>query len=307
MTRLTRRTLLCGISLSAGAGVLSVGARNSRPFGSRSASGSSGDGGAFDPATDGFGFENYSTPPAAPDPGAFVSENELHDSLRDSWEETLGDQLSFAASVAPDSQIRTVAEQLYANANRLFGTKGYCYGMAMVAQWYFEEPTARPVDRESTSEIEHVDDPLEDRDSSPVRDDIERFHRSQFTDLESWIRRRVLLYPEWIDYGSQADEIREAIDEFGSAGVTISGKNVVEAHYVLCYDYRENETDVTFAVYDPNDAADQYARADGSRTIGIDTADDEPLLGPYEGTYDRFLFDRTDRAVSSQIRADQDR
>ena len=307
MTRLTRRTLLCGISLSAAAGVLSVGARKNRPFASRSNSNSSGDDATFDPATDGFGFENYSTPPAAPDPGAFVSESELQDSLTDSWEESFGDRLSFATGMAPDTQIRTVAERLYANANRLFGTKGYCYGMAMAAQWYFETPTARPVDRESTSEIEHVDDPLEDRDSSPVRDDIERFHRSQFTDLESWIRRRVLLRPEWIDYRSQADEIREAIDEYGSAGVTISGENVLEAHYVLLYDYEENENDVTFAAYDPNDAAAEYANKSDSRALGIDTTSDKPLLGSYEGTYDRFLFDRTDRAVSTRIRADQGR
>ncbi|WP_245724137.1 hypothetical protein [Natronorubrum texcoconense] len=288
-------------------GALSVGTRESRLFASDSDSGSGVDDDAFDPATDGFGFDNYSTPPVAPDPTAFVSESALQESLSASWETALGDRLSLPASATPESQIRTVAERLYANANRLFGTKGYCYGMAMAAQWYFEEPSARPVDRESTSEIEHVNDPLEDRDSSPVRDDIERFHRSQFTDLESWLRRRVLLRPEWIDYRSQADEIREAIDEYGSAGLTISGENVLEAHYVLLYDYDVSETGITFAAYDPNDTADEYANRSDSRTVGIDTTSDEPLLGSYEGTYDRFLFDRTDRAVSTRIRADQDR
>ncbi|WP_440770257.1 hypothetical protein [Natronorubrum sp. DTA28] len=307
MSRPTRRTLLCGISLSAGIGALSVAARESRLFASDSGSDSDTDRDAFDPAVDGFGFDNYSTPPVAPDPTAFVSESDLQESLSASWETALGDRLSLPASATPESQIRTVAERLYANANRLFGTKGYCYGMAAAAQWYFEEPTARPVDRDSTSEIEHVDDPLEDRDTSPVRDDIERFHRSQFTDLESWLRRRVLLRPEWIDYRSQADDIREAIDEFGSAGLTISGENVLEAHYVLLYDYDVSGTEITFAVYDPNDDAAEYAKRNDSRTVGIDTTSDEPLLGSYEGTYDRFLFDRTDRAVSTRIRADQDR
>ncbi|WP_436344816.1 hypothetical protein [Natronorubrum sp. FCH18a] len=306
MTRLTRRNLLCGLSLSAGAGALSVAARERRPFDSESESSSSSGEVEFDPAVDGLGFDNYSTPPTAPKPDDFVSESEIREYLTAQWDGTVRSQFGLPMDGVSERWIRSLAAHLYANANRLFGTKGYCYGMAATAQWYFEEPSAVPVDCDSTSEIEHVDAPLEDRSSSPVRDDIERFHRSQFVDLESWLRRRALLRPAWIDYRSQARALRDAIDEFGSAGVTITGENVLEAHYVLLYDYDASETAVTFAVYDPNDAADEYEETDESRIIGIDTTSAEPMLGTYDG-YDRFLFDQTDRTVSTRVRADRER
>lgn len=307
MTRLTRRRLLCGLSLSAGAGALSVAARERRPFASGSGSNSTAIAAenGFDPAVDGFGFDNYSTSFVSPEPTAFVSESDLRRFLRGYLDAAVRNQVTAALNVGPEPRIGTIANRLYANANRLFGTKGYCYGMAAAAQWYFEEPAAVPIDRDPTSEIEHVDDPLEDRSSTPVRDDIERFHRSQFLNADSWLQRWVLLRPEWIDYRSQARELRSTIDEFGSAGVTITGENVLRGHYVLLYDYDVTGTGVTFTAYDPNYAADEYAATDDSRTIGIDTTSYEPLLGSYDEKYDRFLFNPEDRAIRARVRTDR--
>ncbi|MDG5758970.1 hypothetical protein QA600_06415 [Natronococcus sp. A-GB1] len=301
MTRITRRTLLCGLSLSAGVGALSaVSLKRSRS----TSDGGSTDGQEFDPRIDGFGFENYATPPVPPEPTEFVSRRELREELTGRLETPLGTRATAAVQVGSGPRLGTVVDELYANANRLFGTRGYCYGMVTAAQWYSEEPAAVPLERDSASEIGHVNEPLEDDAAAPVRDDIERFHRQQFLDAESWLRRWALLSPDWIDYETQARELRAAIDEFGSAGITISGEDVLNGHYVLLYDYDVADADVVFAVYDPNDPADRYV-ADDPPVIGIRTDDHEPLLGSYVGTYDRFLFIPADRAISARGRVDR--
>ena len=305
MTRLTRRRLLGALSLSTGAGALAIAAREMGPFASDSGTESNADPVAFDPAVDAFGIDNYTTPPESPSPTEFVSRRELRDRLRGDVDQLLPEELALSLDGMFRKQIRAVVDRLLSNADRLFGTKGYCYGMAAVAQWYAEEPSARPVDRESNSEITHIDAPVDDRSATPVRDDIERFHRSQFTDVDAWIRRWPLLDPERIDYRAQARDIRDAIDEYGSTGVTISGENVAEGHYVLLYEYDERDSDVTFGVYDPNLAADEYAAAAESRTIAIDTENGEPLLGPYAEEFDRFLFVAADRETREQAREDR--
>lgn len=304
MTRLTRRRLLGALSLSTGAGALSIAAREFGPFASDSESDSDADAVAFDPAVDGFGFDNYATPPESPSPTEFISQSDLRDRLTSVVSPPILDWGGLSLDGALRSGIGAIVDRLLSNADWLFGTNGYCYGMAAVAQWYAEVPTAVPVDRDSASEITRIDVPV-DRSATPVRDDIERFHRSQFIDVDSWVQRWPLLRPERIDYRSQARELRDAIDEYGSAGVTITGENVVEGHYVLCYEYDEGDTDVTFAAYDPNVAADEYATDATSRTIGIDTDVGEPLLGSFAEEYDRFLFTREDRVTNEQARADR--
>ena len=301
MTRITRRALLCGLSLSAGVGALSAASlKRSR---STSDPGST-DGREFDPRIDGFGFKNYATPPIPPEPTDFVSRRELREEVTGRLETPLGTRATDTLQAGSGPRLGTVVDEIYTNANRLFGTKGYCYGMVAAAQWYCEEPTAVPLERDSASEIGHVNEPLEDDAAAPVRDDIERFHRQQFLDAESWLRRWALLSPDWIDYETQARELRAAIDEFGSAGITISGEDVLNGHYVLLYDYDVADDDVVFAVYDPNDPADRYV-ADDPPAIGVRTDDHEPLLGSYVGTYDRFLFNPADRAISARGRVDR--
>lgn len=301
MTRITRRTLLCGLSLSAGIGALSAASLNR----SRSTSDAGSVAGLeFDPRADAFGFENYATPPVPPEPTDFVSRHELREELTGRLEIPLGTRATDTLQAGSGPRLGMIVDELYANANRLFGTKGYCYGMVAAAQWYCEEPTAVPIERESASEIGHVNEPLEDDAAAPVRDDIERLHRQQFLDAESWLRRWALLDPDWIDYETQERELRAAIDEFGSAGITISGEDVLSGHYVLLYDYEITDADVVFAVYDPNDAADRYLE-DEPPVIGIETNGHEPLLGSYAETYDRFLFNPADRAISVRGRVDR--
>ncbi|MFC4438820.1 MULTISPECIES: hypothetical protein [Natrialbaceae] len=305
MTGLTRRHLLCGLSLFAGAGVLSAAARERRLLASNSDSAPIAGGSGFDPAVNGFGFDNYSSTFVSPEPTEFVSKSDLRDALLAYWNGRLQGRMTVALNGRLEPRIGAIVDRLYANANRLFGTKGYCYGMAAAAQWYFEDPAALPIDRDSANEIAHVDDPLDDRSSTPVRDDIELFHRSQFLNADSWLQRWVLLRPEWIDYRSQARELRATIDEFGSAGVTITGENVLRGHYVLLYDYDVTDNGVTFTAYDPNYAADEYAATDDSRTIGVDATSYEPLLGSYDEKYDRFLFNPEDRSIRARARSDR--
>ncbi len=301
MTRITRRTLLCGLSLSAGVGALSAASlKRSRSTSDAGAAGEH----EFDPRVDGFGFDNYATPPVPPEPTEFVSRRDLREELTARLETPLGTRATAAVQAGSGPRLRTIVDDVYANANRLFGTRGYCYGMVAAAQWYCEEPPAVPLERDSASEIDHVNEPLEDDAAAPVRDDIERFHRQQFLDAESWLRRWALLDPDWIDYETQERELRAAIDAFGSAGITISGEDVLSGHYVLLYDYDVNDADVVFDVYDPNDAADRYV-SDEPPVIGIETDGHEPLLESYAGTYDRFLFNPADRAISARGRVDR--
>ncbi|ELY52037.1 hypothetical protein [Natronolimnohabitans innermongolicus] len=301
MSRLTRRQLLCGASLSALVGGLSITAWKRR-FDSTADAESDGRAG-FAPATDGFGFDNFSTPPVVPDPVEFVDRSELRTRLLSDWDGPLGMASGISMTGSLERRVRSIADELYGNATRLFGTEGYCYGMAATAQQYFEEPDSMPVDRESASEIEHVNEPLEDGDSRPVREDIERLHRRQFTEIDSWLNRWPLLRPGWIDYQAQERELRDALDDYGSAGLTITGDDVLRGHYVLAYDYDVDDTGVTFAVYDPNDSADEYAGSNDGHTVGVETTGSsyEPRMDAYEGTYDRFLFTSTDRTIRADV------
>jgi hypothetical protein len=307
MVNLTRRKLLCGLSLSAGAGVLSVAGREQRLSATEpdsNAARSVREGG-FDPTVDGFGFDNYSTPPAPPEPTEFVSEETIREYLTRYWGSRLQNRLTAEPIGGVEPPIQSLAGELYANANRLFGTRGYCFGIAMAAQWYFEEPTAIPVDRDPVSEIGDVDEPVDDRSSSPVRDDVERFHRSQFLHPEAWTGRWMLLRPELIDYRAQARELRAAIDAFGTVGVTISGSDVLDGHYLLLYDYEVGEDVIAFVAYDPNDDAEKHAERDHPHRIGIDTDSGEPIMASYEEEYDRFLFNDVDRTIRLQTQPDR--
>ncbi|SEH17935.1 hypothetical protein SAMN04487967_3478 [Natronorubrum sediminis] len=301
MSTIPRRKLLYGLSALTGIGSLSLATRVGLPSisdsDSDSDSSSGARGGEFDPAVDGFGFDNFSTPSEPPEPSALLSARDVREYLIASESSVVQ---PVEANAGFDRSIGAIADELHANANRLFGIRGFCFGIAMASQWYFEAPSAVPVEHDSVSEITDVDEPLEES-SSPVRDDIERFHRSQFLYPETWAERWVLLRPEFIDYQQQASEIRSAIDTVGSAGVTISGSEVLDGHYLLLYDYDADDDSITFTAYDPNDDADEHAELDEPHTIGIDTTRGEPLMGTYEGEYDRFLFTDTDRSVRQNV------
>jgi hypothetical protein len=306
MSRLTRRRLLYGLSLSVGTGVVAAGTQRYRQAnaGATESNPVPTDAGGFDPAIDGFGFDNYSTPPESPGPESVLSKRDLRQYLRTRRDSAFDHRLTAVSDARLELPFGTLADQLYANANRLFGTRGYCYGMATAAQWYFEEPAAVPVDRDSASEIADVDAPLEEPSRSPVRDDIEHLHRSQFLEPEAWVRRWPLLRPALIDYREQAEELRHALDSVGTAGVTISGSDVLDGHYVLLYDYEATDDGVQFLAYDPNDDADEHATTGEPHTVGVDMETGEPQLDSYEGTYDRFLFNPADRAIRLRTMSD---
>ncbi|MDQ2049513.1 hypothetical protein RBH26_03355 [Natronolimnohabitans sp. A-GB9] len=301
MTRRTRRDLLRGLAVPAGVAVGAVAARKLR-----SSPSGTGPGSDFEPVVDGFGFDNYATPLTAVDPSEFVSESDVRTFLTAGQNEIARTGPPLSTTDVSELLGGAFVSTLYANAEKLFGTKGNCYGIAGAAQWYAEVPDAVPIDHASVSEITHVNEPLEDEDTAPVRNDIERLHRSQFLDADSWAARWPLLDPRWIDYREQARELRVALDTHGTAGVTLTGEDVLQGHYVLLYDYEATETAVTFAVYDPNDTADEYETEGRPRTLGIDTTSGEPLLGSYRGTYDRFLYNPNERAVRAQARPDRD-
>jgi hypothetical protein len=307
MPRLTRRRLLYGLSLSAGTGAVAVGTHRYRLSGTDSSASNpvATDVDGFDPAVDGFGFDNYATPPESPGPETVLSRGELREHLRTYGWDGLDERVPTVSNARLDVPVGTVADRLYANANRLFGTRGYCYGMAAAAQWYAEEPAAIPVDQASASEITDVDAPVAEPSRSPVRDDVERLHRSQFLDPEAWARRWPLLRPALIDYRAQAEELRRALDSVGTVGVTISGSDVLAGHYILLYEYEVIDDGVQFVAYDPNDDADEHASADETHAIGVNTETGEPWLGSYGDTYDRFLFNPADRAIRLRTTSDR--
>lgn len=258
-------------------------------------------GGTFDPTVHAFGFQNWSTAvPVYPEHehGA-VTEEQVRRTLRTRWPEPLERFLDVGSTV--DAVLDVVAKQLYVAVNQRSATNGHCYGMVFAAQEYFEDPDAVPLGRASAREFTNPADPLDDPELAPVGEEIDLFQSTQFFDFRAWLGRRAVFRPGWIDYVSQLDGLRAAIDANGTAGVTLVNTATRSSHQVLLYGYEERPTSVTFDVYDPNLTARGYGPNRNRPTLRVDTGGETPVVEPYSSLgYDAFVYNRYDRLIAAR-------
>lgn len=281
-------------------------------FGSRASTAS---GGRFDPASDGFGFRNWSTtdPQYPTHDHSHVSEDEIRRTIKRNWKKPMASLLDVSVSGLPSVLVNTIAEQVYVTANQLSATNGHCYGMVFTAQQYFEEPDTFPLGVDGPPAVENPEAPTGDAKRGPVADEVDLYQTSQALSLYAWLGRRNMVRPKWIDYEAQLANLTAVVDEMGTAGITIFDPASNVAHQVLVYDYEVQAKQTRLSLYDPNFAARFYRRAQNRKraTITVDTSGDRPKMEPYRVGFDgpgyeqfdgftEFVYNRWDRVIRSR-------
>lgn len=248
----------------------------------------------FDPARDAFGFRNW-----AVDNGVYgehhhetVSEREIQATIRSSWRKLVGDDLG--VKTWSNAFVRGIARQLYVSVNQQTASNGHCFGMAFATQQYAEKPETLPLSAETASELKHPAAPVEDPSREPAGELIDLYHNTQTLNPWSWIGRRKLGMPKRIDVGRETEALQAAIDEFGTATLTLVELGNRNFHQVLVYGYRTQGSTVEFLVYDPNFPASYYTA--NELTIDVDTGRTPAQMVPFRN-YDRFVFSRHDRRL----------
>lgn len=256
----------------------------------------------FDPAVHGFGFRNWSTREAvfATHDHDAVDEAEVRRLLGRRWERPARRTLGVDVLGLSDALLAAITKQVYVSVNQLSGTNGHCYGMVFAAQQYYEDPGSVPLDRGTASEFDHPEAPVDDPETGPVARDVDHYHLTQFLDFRSWLGRRAMAWPSWIDYRRQLNRVTAAIDEFGTAGLTVFDSGNRASHQVLAYDYRRTADATRLFVYDPNYPAGRYARSADPPAVVVDTSGSRPAVRPYGNGYDEFVFDRRGRASGTR-------
>ena len=246
----------------------------------------------FSPTRHGFGFTNWGTT-SGRYPGHEhdrVSIDEVRQTIENTWSERLATatHLSFpAGSLATDA----LALKIYTNVNQGAGTNGHCYGMAYAAEAYYKTPDVIPVDADSASAIPEPTGPYR-----PVGDDIDYYHNTQYLEYDAWAARQAVFGSEDIDYDAQLEAITSALDETGTAGLTMHSTGRGWGHQILATGYSSVGDRVEVAVYDPNIAAGsgRYSSESTSPSVTFDTSGDRTTVEPYDGVYDRIVYSNVD-------------
>jgi plastocyanin len=210
----------------------------------------------FDPDINAFDFTNWPTVSDSdreffdpPHNHEITSQEEVQNKISESWQSSQTWQEYIGRNEDnPGIAVNSLAPLVYASVNQGSGTAGHCFGMAIAAQEYFDNPDSIPVDVESVDEI-----PRPTGQYSAVGDDIDFYHNTQFLEFNTFARWKFILTTQSqnIDYDRNLELIRSAIEESGTAVVGVSDGSV-SGHQLLVYEYLENGNTLTLKVYDPN-------------------------------------------------------
>lgn len=251
----------------------------------------------FDPARHGFGFRNW-TPAtqyfeAPPDPTL----SSIVEEIRTTWRDPAGSVLDLDMAGLSRRALEAIAVPLRLAITQRAGTNGHCYGMSLTAQRYFEAPSTIPVDRPVASAIEHPTVPLDDP-RAPVYETIHRTQADQFLRFQSWVARRAMLTPDWIDLAAVLRDVESVVSTLGSASLMVFDRRLF-GHQVLAYDVQEDGDTVRVPIYDPNRTALAYQQK--RSVLRFTRTDGSVTMEPY-GQYTHLLFNRYDRIEQSTDR-----
>lgn len=246
--------------------------------------------GAFVPAEHGFGFRNWTQRDQYFDAPASPSRRSIRGTVTADWRDLAVGTIGLDTSQLPDRVVDAIAAQLRTALVQRAGTNGHCYGMALTAQRYFEQPSAIPVDRRVASEIEDPTVPIEEP-TAPVYEEIVQRQADQFLKFRAWLGRRAMVRPEWIDTTRVLGDVRSVVETFGTATLSLFDGNLL-GHQVLAYGFEADRSGVTIPIYDPNRTAVSYRGEVPS--IRFDRRDGGLWMQPY-GRYTGVLFNRFDQ------------
>lgn len=216
----------------------------------------------FHPGEHGFGFDNWSGTKSWSVDGqdlqydpADVSEENVRQLVEEVWPSEYGEAL-----------LEPVVKYVYTQFNRGTLTNGHCYGMIHAAIEYFEDPSALPEAADSASNVPYPVGQYE-----AVGDDIRYYHQSQFFDsassssvlqewgdFKSWVFSILLPGFADVDLTAEIEELRNAIDEYGFAPISLADPGNDDYHQVLGYDYEVAGNETTVFTYDPNESEGYY-------------------------------------------------
>ncbi len=239
----------------------------------------------FDPAVHGFGFSNWAGDTGADADGeqfnyepVDVTKEEVQRAIENSW--------TTALSRARESLMtRIVYSWIGGNA----ATNGHCYGMAFSAEEYFETQSELPHGVDAASEIPRPTDRY-----GGVGDRVRKFQTSQILRAEPfWF---AFLGFRWglADQRESLDQLTNAIDATGSAGLALNGEG--NAHQVLAYGYERTDDVTDVSIYDPNYQATDHIDSDDVWMLSVDRESGDVLeIG--DG-YDEFLYHHPEMDLS---------
>ncbi len=216
----------------------------------------------FHPGEHGFGFDNWSGTKSWSVDGqdlqydpADVSEENIRQLVEEVWPSEYGKSL-----------LEPVVKYVYTQFNQGTLTDGHCYGMIHAAMEYFEDPSALPEAADSASDVPYPVGQYE-----AVGDDIRYYHQSQFFDsassssvlqewgdFKSWVFSILLPGFADVDLPAEIEELRNAIDEYGFAPISLADPGNDDYHQVLGYDYEVAGDETTVFTYDPNESEGYY-------------------------------------------------
>lgn len=244
----------------------------------------------FDPQRHAFGFRNW-TPAtqyfdAPPDPTVA----EVVEEIQATWRGPAEDLLDLDTARLSRRTLEALAIPLQVAVTQRAGMNGHCYGMSLTAQQYFERPATIPVDRPVASEIEHPTAPL-DAPETPVYDAIHHTQADQFLRFRSWVARRAMLAPDWIDLAAVLRDVEAVVSSHGTASLLVFDRHLF-GHQVLAYGYHDDGDVVRIPIYDPNLRAAAYGTT--QPTLRFIQSDGALTMEPYD-RYTHLLFNRYDR------------
>ena len=221
---------------------------------------------SFQPATNGFDFENWETDSQT------ASFEPPHNHDRVTQEESASVVRQWVQNVdgfdVSDKIAKSIGTDLYHSVNRGTAANGHCVGMIYTAREFYNQPESIPADATSASEIEKPTGMY-----SAVGTSIDQYHNQQYFDFDFWWSTRVLRLPSEIapiDYQRQIERIQEAIDAGETIPVALGNSFQSSGHAVLAYDYEESDSGILVRVYDPNNEASAYP--DTMSVVGFDTS-----------------------------------
>lgn len=255
---------------------------------------------SFDPTVHGFDFSNW-----APGDGRYpehehddVTPTGVEQLIKKRWKTPFSEALGVQVDALPESLLAAIAKQLYVSAVQASAANGHCWGIGYTAQRYFEHPEEVPAGRETASEFDHPMAPLSQPNSNPVSTDIDDYQLFQVLDADAWIGRRGILNPGWIRLDKQVRNVTSAIEEFGTANITLVNPADRSSHIVLAYAVRDAGETTELDIYDPNIRASGYSNG-RTRTLTVRAGSDGPTMDPY-GDYRTFLYNDRQRIVMAR-------
>lgn len=244
----------------------------------------------FEPATDAFGFPNWSGETGCetyPEPNSCSEDATFELSFNTVGLQTVRDALSEWSISMPSTQLKMSALAARALVVRQSVSNGHCYGIVFAAKEYAADPSALPEDIDSASDIPRPSDAYES-----VGEKIRQYHVSQKLSSEVFWATMCEFWFGAIDYESAADDVMDALDD-GTAALLLGQSDADGAHQVLAYDYVENDGTIEFHLYDPNVPAYKHQEAIENdetlmHTYVVDAETGEPT-DPHQG-YDQYAY-----------------